>query len=297
MSDLPDARDCGGICTGGWILLDSHGAYAYLGRDEQPHTVATSAVARCLCPKGQALPTGYGRPIDQVVSEARLLELYPWGLPVVETPERIKRDAGIPKSRWLWSFETFKATLGKRKEITQHLVAAEAWVNAPSAARSDLVLYGPPGTGKSGLATAIALACIARHERPLFVEARVLFMDWRTTYGPSATEAETAFLARHVAVPVLILDEAGETQLTDFTLTGLKLLVDRRQGAEHPTIFTVNVPADATAPEKAMAHLSAVFGPALYDRLREHAQFWPLLGTSARKPATKVLPFRAEDPS
>jgi DNA replication protein DnaC len=289
MSDLADPRECGGVCLSGWIVIEAHRTQSYRDRDGVIREIPTSAAARCMCPLGRQLKVGAG--IEQIFSESQLIDLYRHGIPVIETPEVLKRDAGIPKARWTWSFDTFKAAMGKRKEITAHVTAANAWVGAKVAARPDIVLYGPNGTGKTGLATVIGLALIARQEHVLFVEARALFMEWRETYGKTATVAETTFLDNMTKIPTLILDEAGETGLTEFTTTGLKLLVDRRQGAERPTIFTVNIPADAATPAAAAAHLSSVFGPALYDRLREHAQFWPLLGTTARKPSTKVLPF------
>ena len=63
------------------------------------------------------------------------------------------------------------------------------------------------------------------------------------------------------------------------------MIVDMRQKSFKPTILTVNVAAADGEPSQAMAQL---LGPALFDRLRERAQFWPMMGKSARRPSLPV---------
>lgn len=283
--DPHEAQGGCGLCVFGWLHL----SYLVAGHPTEHHREHVQRLCcRCLCEHGQKL--GAKLPdIERFVTREGLYELWPGGPPIRETTAGLLEHAGIPRACWSWTLDSYKKRFGNSREVKQYVKSAGEWLAELPAKRSDVLLYGPPGTGKTGLAVALALALVARKERVHFTEAKYLFMRWRDTYGKDATQSEIGFFAEMVAHPVLIVDEAVSAGSSEHVDSGLHLLLDRRQKAYRPTILTLNLAADVT-PQGAAEQLPALLGPALYDRLRERAQSWPLLGRSRR---STLLPFTA----
>lgn len=137
-----------------------------------------------------------------------------------------------------------------------------------------LYLYGPNGTGKTTLAAAIAH--LKLDENPLMVGSIPLLLDLQATYG--AAKAEAKVVAKYGAAPILIIDDLGKEQATEWAASRLYAIIDSRYGRLLPTIVTSNF---------ALADLAGRFrdpstGQAIASRLTETCRQLELDGPDLR---------------
>jgi DNA replication protein DnaC len=287
--DGPPQGSCG-VCSGGLISVNvaiSGGPYK---------AGATRSFAyRCLCAFGQRKsPQVFGADVRSVLADVQIAELFPDGVPTVQVVGPNMTDAmagaGVPPVCVGWTFTSY-ADKFPDPDRQKFLRRATDWIAAPLEERPDVVLFGPNGTGKTGLAIAMGRAVLEGNETLIFSGLKLLATRWRSTYGRKPEDgkptAEENLLDVLVGVDLLVVDEIGGTRLSEFVEDTLTLVVDMRQKSAKPTVLTVNVKAEGE-PSQEMA---AILGPALFDRLRERAQFWPLMGKSARRPS---LPMEAK---
>lgn len=137
-----------------------------------------------------------------------------------------------------------------------------------------LYLYGPNGTGKTTLAAAITRLKI--DDRPLMVGAISLLLDLQATYR--AAKAEVEVLAKYSTAPLLVIDDFGKEQATEWAASRLYAITDSRYGRLLPTIVTSNFQlADLAARFKDQAT-----GQAIVSRLTETCQQLELDGPDFR---------------
>lgn len=178
--------------------------------------------------------------------------------------------AGIPLVMQTWSLGTYP---GPRHYLKQ----AEAWLGAER--RSDVVLYGPPGTGKTGLAIAMIRQLLERNTSVLFLRGADMVLQIRDTYRTNdqgkQDRSELNVLGKWCEVGTLLLDDLTALRKSEFFEDTLLYLLDIRQKQGKPSIVTANLLKDER---------ETFFGPVIFDRLREQAQWWHLEGSSYRKP-------------
>jgi DNA replication protein DnaC len=279
------SRDSCGVCYGGFLLTtvtDDEGK-----RRDFAHA--------CLCGLGH-LKRKHCDPADSFLTREDILDLWPEGIPTTAGPVTVRYQlAHVPPAFWTYTLDSFKQRFGKEPGVKDHLGHASSWLAAPLVGRTDVVLYGPPGTGKTGLSTAMLLAAITNGDGACWVERPTLMDEWRECFRDTALLTERQLLDRYTEVGVLLIDDAAQGRNSEFVQTTLMRIIERRHQQQRPTLLTLNLPlTDETGrrytPADYGSHLLQVFGDALFDRLRAHAQFWPLLGKSKR-PALKLLPF------
>jgi DNA replication protein DnaC len=161
------------------------------------------------------------------------------------TVYRRKRDRIEKYSQKIgrYACQTFETFNQRQEEKSTALVrkayqAALAFSQAP---QGWLVLYGPKGTGKSHLAAAIAnhLETLPEDERPLvmFLTAPDLLDLLRSGYRAGDYD-ELLTLCREV--DLLILDDLGVEQGTDWATEKLFQIVNYRYQTELPTVVVTN---------------------------------------------------------
>lgn len=263
-------RSCG-VCRNGLIACE----YELDG-------VKKFAALACLCSHGMAKHRVGVRRVDDVLISEALAELWPMGTPAATalvTPSTLARS-GVPERMREYTLASWRGHFVDA-ESQKHAAVVEKWATLPVAKRTDLVLVGPNGTGKTGLAIAAARAALEVGDAVRVEYVPELLVRWRSSYDSDSGAHETRIVDDLIAQSVLILDEAVPSKATDWTEHALTLVVDRRQNATRPTILTLNVPADVTR-TTVRSVLSELLGPALFDRLRERAQFLLVAGASRR---------------
>jgi DNA replication protein DnaC len=163
---------------------------------------------------------------------------------------------------------TFPITTPKIKAT---VAAVTSWLNQPAWA---LVLSGDYGVGKTGLGIGLLRAAAERRTVGLFVKAPDLLARIRATYGKNSDATELEVLESLRTVPLLMLDDIGAEQETDWATSMLFQILDWRHDNSRKTIITTNLDVPALA-----VHL----GARTMHRFHEDALFQVVEGPNLRK--------------
>jgi DNA replication protein DnaC len=181
----------------------------------------------------------------------------PNSLPCVNDPEyqtKVQRiAAGLPE-RGLG--KTFSTYLSNSREQKIALIEAQKYAELPD--RKWMLLLGPKGTGKTHLALAIAEERIAKGQPVLYSKVPKFLMSLRSKI--SGATAYQQLFDRWTECPMIILDDLGQENDSDWTKEALMLLLDTRYELKIPTVITSNLDNEGFM-EK--------YGPALHDRLTD----------------------------
>lgn len=155
--------------------------------------------------------------------------------------ERAARDAAkaaedAEASRRLWDARVAKAGIKPRYAEASHPLASE--LAAEVMRGRSLYITGGNGTGKTHLASAVALAILRERKRPLMLTGIDLTLALQATYGTSGSEAEA--MERLCGYDVLIIDDLGKEPPTDWALSRLFAVVNRRYEQLAPMVVTTN---------------------------------------------------------
>ncbi|WP_088227714.1 ATP-binding protein [Desulfosporosinus sp. FKB] len=102
-----------------------------------------------------------------------------------------------------------------------------------------IMFTGPVGSGKTFLAAAIANELMEAQKQVLFLVVPDLLDELRATYKSDVNELDLLDTAR--TIPVLILDDLGAHNYTDWTRNRLYSIINYRMNDQLPTIFTSNL--------------------------------------------------------
>ena len=105
------------------------------------------------------------------------------------------------------------------------------------------ILYtGPVGTGKTFLAASIANELMDAQLQVLFLVVPDLLDELRATYKSDVNEMDLLDSAR--TIPILILDDLGAHNYTDWTRNRIYSIINYRMNESLPTIITSNLSLD-----------------------------------------------------
>ncbi len=173
---------------------------------------------------------------------------------------------GVPPTYRSCSLEMFEADSSAQR---QALSAVKRWAKD---AETGLYLCGPVGVGKTHLAVAALLELCARQRFGIFVSARELLFQCREAI--SRREGLEEILRQYSKKSVLLLDDVGAENSTEFARETLLTLVDRGYQDRQQFLVTSNLDLEG---------LSERLDARIVDRLLERCQPVKIGGTSYRQ--------------
>jgi DNA replication protein DnaC len=118
-----------------------------------------------------------------------------------------------------------------------------------------IVLRGNTGCGKTHLAVAMIQGQNAFKAR--FITVPDLLLKIRSSFS-GGSESEDEIISRYSEIPVLVLDDLGAEKISEFAITTLYIILDRRIRECRKTIITTNLSKE---------EIEATFGARIASRL------------------------------
>lgn len=160
-----------------------------------------------------------------------------------ERVERLLGKSGIKKRFQQRTFENFRRdTKGREANFRVAKSYADNWP-MHFANGDGLYIEGTNGTGKTHLAAAIALQLIRSGIPVICKTSSDLLMDIKRTFDTDGT-SEAQVLDVYKSVDLLIVDDLGKEQCSDWSMSTLYSIFNDRYEDMKPTIITTNYGAD-----------------------------------------------------
>ena len=160
-----------------------------------------------------------------------------------ERIERLLGKSGIKKRFQLRTFENF---ITDTKERSKCFNIAKRYADTFDKRYENgdgLYIEGTNGTGKTHLAAAIALQLINEGVPVVCKTSSDLLLDIKKAYDDEYTK-ESAVLDVYKSVDLLIIDDLGKEQCSDWSVSTLYSILNDRYEDMKPTIITTNYGAE-----------------------------------------------------
>lgn len=201
---------------------------------------------------------------------------------------RIIGESGMGNRFLQRTFDTFQVTReNKSAAQTAKRYAGQFDSLLPEEGRdkghNGLFIAGPKGTGKTHLAAAIANHLIHKGTPVICMTMIDLLERIKRTFNTSDAVDETEVLRIYKTVPLLIIDDMGKEQPTDWAISTIYNIINGRYEAMLPIIITTNYDDKALiarmTPKGAEDSITA---EATVDRLMEMCKAIVMTGASWR---------------
>ncbi len=153
-----------------------------------------------------------------------------------------------------------------------------------------LLINGEPGNGKTFLSCCIANKLLESYTPVICVSVIGLLSRIKETYSRYGDEAETDIINSLGRADLLILDDLGTENNTDWSRSMIYNIIDSRYRSKLPIIITTNLQVDISRPGNI---LSDLYGKRTEDRILEMCTPFKHTGKSIRvdeaKKKTKIL--------
>jgi len=169
--------------------------------------------------------------------------------------------AGIPDRFLDRSLKSFVASTHEQRVALDFAVSyAEQFEEVRRTGRS-AIFIGMPGTGKTHLACGIGMHVIEHFGADvLFITVQRAIRSVKDTWTKGAAQSESEAVATLVGPDLLVLDEVGVQNGTDFERNTLFDVINERYERRKPTLYLSNLPKD---------ELTTYLGARVMDRVRE----------------------------
>jgi len=196
---------------------------------------------RCDCPEATAKWEAYDAEQEHIKREQELAEQRQRMQAKID---RLLGQSGIKKRFQRRTFENFTCDTPGR---TKSYKVAKAYADNFAAHLQDgsgLYIEGTNGTGKTHLAAAIALQLMTQERIPVICKTSSdLLLDIKKTFD-SGENSEAQVLNIYKSVDLLIIDDLGKEQCSDWSMSTLYSIMNDRYEDMKPTIITTNYNSD-----------------------------------------------------
>lgn len=198
---------------------------------------------RCDCEKAVAFWKGWDAKQEKIKKEKELAEEQELRKQKIES---ILGKSGIKKRYLSRTIDSFSVTAENKRSFE---VATDYIKNFREyfTQGKGLYLEGPCGTGKTHLAIAIALAIINTGVPVICKTSIDILGDIKRCYERNSKVTEEEVLEAYKTVDLLIIDDLGKEQVTEWSVPVLYSILNERYEALLPTIITTNYNTSALA--------------------------------------------------
>ncbi|MDR0434991.1 MAG: ATP-binding protein [Gracilibacteraceae bacterium] len=156
------------------------------------------------------------------------------------------RQAGLPKAMRQCRFDNFRFDFYTGEHLTRARKAFQEARDFAGRVMIDpaavgLMLTGDVGTGKTFLAACIANEIIAQSGRVLFLIVPDLLDQLRASFDGDSQTREREIMDQARSVPVLILDDLGAHNYTEWVSGRIYTILNYRLNEQLPTVVTTNL--------------------------------------------------------
>jgi len=148
--------------------------------------------------------------------------------------------------------------------------------------KNGIFLAGPCGVGKSHLAYSIANSLINKGQSVISMTMIDLLMHIRRSYDSSGQKSESDILKVYEDCTLLVIDDLGKEKPTEWTLSMIYTIIDRRYNSYKPVIVTTNYSAGELI-DRLTIGADSSSAHAIVDRLFETCIYVPIKGESFRR--------------
>ena len=222
---------------------------------------------RCDCEKAVAFWKGWDAKQEKIKKEKELAEEQELRKQKIES---ILGKSGIKKRYLSRTIDSFSVTAENKKSFE---VATDYIKNFREyfTQGKGLYLEGQCGTGKTHLAIAIALAIINTGVPVICKTSIDILGDIKRCYERNSEVTEEEVLEAYKTVDLLIIDDLGKEQVTEWSVPVLYSILNERYEALLPTIITTNYNTTALA-EKLSAKGDTETATAIISRFVESSK-------------------------
>lgn len=222
---------------------------------------------RCDCEKAVAFWKGWDAKQEKIKKEKELAEEQELRKQRIES---ILGKSGIKKRYLSRTIDSFSVTAENKRSFE---VATDYIKNFREyfTQGKGLYLEGPCGTGKTHLAIAIALAIINTGVPVICKTSIDILGDIKRCYERNSKVTEEEVLEAYKTVDLLIIDDLGKEQVTEWSVPVLYSILNERYEALLPTIITTNYNTTALA-EKLSAKGDTETATAIISRFVESSK-------------------------
>ena len=194
--------------------------------------------------------------------------------------DKLIGQSGLSKRFLRRTFATFQVTPENHKAYRTCRKYADAFGNL-DADKNSLMLAGNCGTGKTHLAAAIANALLAKMVPVVFTTPNDLTAAVRSSFDTG--KDEVAVVRLYQDAPLLVLDDLGKDQPTQWSVALLYRILNARYENDAPVVVTTNYDAAGLVKRLTPPGGDDVTGRAIVDRLTEMCYYLPMTGKSHRQ--------------
>lgn len=200
---------------------------------------------------------------------------------------RIERIIGTSGLGDRFKNRTFEKFNTEPDNITAYKTArgyADNFAKLMEREKNGLVFAGPPGTGKTHLAASVANQLMNTGVPVIFTTMIDLLSKIKATFDTERTTANEADVMRsYKTVDLLIIDDMGKEQPTNWALTKMYEIINARYENYKPVIITTNYSAEELTQRLTPKDGDSTTAAACIDRILESTYTVALAGESWRR--------------